>query len=331
MSLHATRLPTDKLIQLHWIGRFGNRLFQYVFGCQYARDNALHYFYPSQWEGSVLFCPPPPYVTQIPDEQLRREVNQTAAQMDTTEYRRGAVERYSQRTGDVVEFVDFCDQASMGKRNACFDDLAMMYMPWLLNGYDARLWHELLCFSDDVLNSRIYADLCSRRGTYDAAHVRRGDIAHTGFTGVQSPVSLQAYRAAMCAAGVDPDDVVWVSDDPRISSISAWQRLIVPPDSWSYPVGQEPLQEVFFSFLPDFLTLLFARRLFRSNSSFSWWAACLSQGDIFSPDLRIVHGHAQDGIICAFVEGNHPHFMTHPGRDFGDLPVNRACRELPSN
>jgi len=56
----------------------------------------------------------------------------------------------------------------------------------------------------------------------------------------------------------------------------------------------------------------FARTLFRSNSSFSWWAAELSDAIVYSPivpikpvDKRNMHVVAE----CEFVNGNHPHFM----------------------
>jgi len=46
------------LFSSHWHGRFGNRVFMYVYSCTYAQ---LHpptvVYYPSKWEGSVLFDP----------------------------------------------------------------------------------------------------------------------------------------------------------------------------------------------------------------------------------------------------------------------------------
>ena len=42
----------------HWHGRFGNRVFMYVYSCTYAQVHPpTVVYYPSQWEGSVLFDP----------------------------------------------------------------------------------------------------------------------------------------------------------------------------------------------------------------------------------------------------------------------------------
>ena len=47
------------IYQIHWIGRFGNRMFQYTFGCHYAHKYDCYYQMPSYWEGTHLFKPFP--------------------------------------------------------------------------------------------------------------------------------------------------------------------------------------------------------------------------------------------------------------------------------
>ena len=65
-----------------------------------------------------------------------------------------------------------------------------------------------------------------------------------------------------------------------------------------------------FDFLPDFLTMIFSRNLFRGNSSLSWWGGFLSEGKVYSPLLcpRITCNEV-NFMDCEFVEGNYPHFM----------------------
>ena len=65
------------------------------------------------------------------------------------------------------------------------------------------------------------------------------------------------------------------------------------------------------SWLPDFLKLIFARRIFRANSAFSVWAAWLSDAEVISPWL---HEYAPSREIdVKFVRGNHPHWMSVKG------------------
>lgn len=59
------------------------------------------------------------------------------------------------------------------------------------------------------------------------------------------------------------------------------------------------------SFLPDFYRLMKAPILFRSNSSFSFWAGVLSHGRIFSPIITGLAGGVEHDNV-PFVEGNHP-------------------------
>ena len=48
------------IMNLHWIGRLGNRLFQYAFMMDYANKHPNCTVYlPSEWEGDSLFVKPP--------------------------------------------------------------------------------------------------------------------------------------------------------------------------------------------------------------------------------------------------------------------------------
>lgn len=58
--------------------------------------------------------------------------------------------------------------------------------------------------------------------------------------------------------------------------------------------------------LPDFYRLMTASSLFRANSTFSWLAGLLGNGNVYSPIINgKVGGQEHD---CEFVAGNHPKF-----------------------
>ena len=57
-----------------------------------------------------------------------------------------------------------------------------------------------------------------------------------------------------------------------------------------------------FSFLPDFVALMQADVILRANSTFSWWAAALSNARVLAPIVGDLCGK-QD---VSFVEGNWP-------------------------
>ena len=48
-------MVNDKIVMVHWNGRFGNRVFSYMFGKSYADKHNLDFYLPSEWEGTKLF------------------------------------------------------------------------------------------------------------------------------------------------------------------------------------------------------------------------------------------------------------------------------------
>src|SRR4030095_4656590 len=60
--------------------------------------------------------------------------------------------------------------------------------------------------------------------------------------------------------------------------------------------------------LHDFYQLQQARILLRANSSFSWWAGTLGNGDIYSPIIDGLEGGKEHD--CQFVAGNWPRLHT---------------------
>lgn len=58
--------------------------------------------------------------------------------------------------------------------------------------------------------------------------------------------------------------------------------------------------------IPSFYRLMTAKVLFRANSTFSFWAATLSQGKVYSPIIKGLEGGKPDVYCKEFVEGNWP-------------------------
>ena len=110
-----------------------------------------------------------------------------------------------------------------------------------------------------------------------AAHLRQGD--YIGWPMVAN-VPRDAYVDALWRWNL-PSAVMWVEQSrPRMVDG-------VPPQ---------------IDFLPDFLMLMHARVLLRANSTFSWWAAALGEGDVYAP---VVEAHT-GWYDAPFVRGNWP-------------------------
>lgn len=121
---------------------------------------------------------------------------------------------------------------------------------------------------------------------YIAAHRRVGDYAALEYV----VVSRDSYWKACREFGYDPNRVRMFEDATATGQ--------VPQDKWQ--------------FLPDFYQMTQAEVLFRGNSTFSWWAATLSDAKVYSPVIEphMIGGREWD---CKFVEGNHPKFANLPG------------------
>lgn len=64
------------------------------------------------------------------------------------------------------------------------------------------------------------------------------------------------------------------------------------------------------AFIPDFISLMKAKVLFRGNSTFSWWAATLSDALVYSPVIDDLVGGVEHDV--EFVLGNHKKFCNLP-------------------
>lgn len=119
-----------------------------------------------------------------------------------------------------------------------------------------------------------------KEGFYVAAHLRRGDYAsNPTFAAKYCTVDTGSYEKAIVKAGYNPEKVVWVTQESEHSP---------------------PRDELEIPFLKDFLMLVNADVLFRANSSFSFWAGVLGNGEVYSPRIKSAFQFDTE-----FEQGNH--------------------------
>ena len=324
------------LFSSHWHGRFGNRLFQYVYACTYARMHSPTVVYgASKWEGSILFDPKQmciqTYENPLGDALLKtrdmvgedKDVHR-AIEMHQNVHPSWSMPRYWEPQNNPNPLA-----AHETLPNVWFNTLHMMYNRFMMSHIRAEHVKELLQFSDQVKQTSIYKKLYESRGTYDVAHVRRGDILTTKITKKNGActlciVSLESYKRQMRKVGVNPDDVIWISNDPQIETVQYWHedlRAQSKGKSSKYPVGSSEIPKYIYQFLPDFLLMYFARRIFRAPSSFSFWAAFMNDQPnkvVYSPNMHKceksdtqIEGRPQE-YDCLFEKHNRNAWMTHP-------------------
>ena len=322
-------MDSKKIILLHWTGRFGNRMFLYAFGCQYAKKYNCTFYIPSTWEGTSIFVNNE-YVKIIPDDELRLRINQSDPRMDNIEYRKQSLIDYNARTKDNVEFVT-TNRQMLGKTNIAFDDLHCMYFPDLFNIIEKTFIREIYEFNDAVKNSELYKELETLKGTYSSVHWRRGDIAMLTYKGAHSLISLSSIQNAILkwSPASDRKKMIWVSDDPiyRTKSyenidIQRWINKSKGKQKWTYPTGEHIIPEIFFDWLPEFLILHFSKRLFRGNSSFSWWASILGDMETYCPKIESKPKGMRNEyhqLEAEYLPGNNEHFMGSKEEGFHDI------------
>jgi hypothetical protein len=139
---------------------------------------------------------------------------------------------------------------------------------------DCRRWFE---FSDEA--KAICEPLMGGVDNYAIAHLRRGDYAGAGFP----VISVKAYFDAAERFGIDPNRLVLIGNE------RPWGGTSDPATTM----------------LPDFYRMTKAENLFRANSTFSWFAAVLGHGNVFSPVITGLPGGIEHENV-QFVRGNHP-------------------------
>jgi len=113
-------------------------------------------------------------------------------------------------------------------------------------------------------------------------------------------LSRKSYRDACVEFGYDDEMAQWESDlEPT--------RL---PD-FPGDISASGLN-VTMAALPSFYRLMTAQVLFRANSTFSWWAATLGHGKVYSPIIKGLMGGVPDVYCSNFIEGNYPQMTNDP-------------------
>ena len=302
------------LMLLHWNGRFGNRMFTYAFLRHYAERFNLRLLLPSKWEGNHLFQNQTEEI--IEDNELRLYLNQSTPPYDNLDARWAALQRYCQQSGEHYDYMNPDLPEHYGMKNVCIDSLCC-YSPHIFANYSReKMINEYFPFSEDVKQSDLYKRMEDEQGKYVVAHLRRDDIvdpknvSNRGY----SVLSKESYIKAFKKYGYDPEKVVWVTDD-RTGKYGI--KPVQNAGGWRYPEGAEKVPEIFFTWFPDFLKLMFAKAIFRANSSFSWWAAFFNKGEVYSPRLhkRELFHEVRREIDVEFEAGNHPHWICVQGRD----------------
>lgn len=296
-----------------WSGRFGNRMYQYLYAYYYSKINEIEMILPSEWEGSKLFKHKP---YNILDKNISYKITQSRSSRNDLDPAIDIVSELYPNISSIVPNshdpysysgspVSFCSGCFYHEE--IFKPMSKKEILWLFE------------FSDEVKNSSSYKYWQSKAGTYDVAHLRRDDVSDPEFNKkyIQwySTISLDSYYRAFDKFGFDKNYIEIVSDD----FTKKWHknRKTTKMSGWTYPEGSHYDKEIIFDWLDDFLKIYFARNIFRANSSFSWWAAFLSPtAKVYSPVINEIKIYGKDGyeeLDVEFVEGNQPHWFYEPG------------------
>lgn len=123
------------------------------------------------------------------------------------------------------------------------------------------------------------------------AHIRHGDYCNLQH--IYCVIEKESYTIAFKKFNIDPNNVKWISEETA------------KPNDLPHDI----------KFLPDFISLMFSNNIFRANSSFSWWAATLSNAKIYSPVVE----HRTGRQVIDFVEGNWPRLADQSHVDGGSV------------
>lgn len=301
-------------------------MFTYLYGANYARRHNTTFYLPSKWEGSTLFADRG--VRVFPDESLCRELVDSGKNRTDAEVRHNAVQKYFENCNTSITYLDpDRDDAEMHRSENVYFEKLCVQNEKIFRNYTMREIRSIFEWAPEISQSNLYREIEKHKGTYSVAHLRRGDIANISLNKKRpsgySVISKRSYERAFTQYNVDPEEVIWITDDHT----GDWgiPKNQIPRAGWEYPEGSSRIEGCFFDWLQDFLFIYFARTVFRANSSFSWWAACLNDGGkVYSPVLteRKTYLGPGDEIDVEFVEGNHPHWLNiKNGRAIGNIHI----------
>lgn len=145
---------------------------------------------------------------------------------------------------------------------------------------DCRRWFKMHPWIERELPMPIY---------WPHAHLRRGDYKSAGYPLIGRK-SIDTAVAQLQFPG-----------DLRENMVPGREYVVVSDDSPMF----HPKFIGDMSMLPDFNRLMRAPVLYRANSSFSWWAATLGYGTVFSPIITGFMGGMEHDTV-PYCEGNWP-------------------------
>lgn len=165
-------------------------------------------------------------------------------------------------------------ELNFGEKDFTLTDYCTIQKNLIYTRSQARKWflfrHTL---GPSVIRLKTYHTVC---------HERRGDYFGAGYV----VVSRRSYMEML-------SKLQYQDQEPHFCS-----------DEGGHPNDAFPKE---LQFLPDFWLMLYARVLLRGNSSFSWWAATLGHGIVYSPVIDGLKGGQEHD--CPFTQGNHPKFI----------------------
>jgi hypothetical protein len=303
-------MQKNKVIINAWTGMFGIRMHEYAFAKTYAYKNNMDLEIFSNWEGSVMFK------------------NATESLMDPEELRtylkngKTSLEEKNNETlkyyPDAIVWDANHHFEEPYKNNECsiITNGTNAYQESIFDEMDLSYIKNIFEISDFIKESDTYKYWESKAGTYDVAHLRRGDIADIQYNinneQGYSVVSKNSYFSAFEKFGYDKDKIEWISNDHTKKWHTDRPDMVFLP--WSYPEGAKFDEKIGFDFLDDWLKMYFARTIFRGNSSFSFWAGLLSPtAKVYSPvvNKQLIYGRngLTEEIDLDFTEGNENHWM----------------------
>jgi hypothetical protein len=118
------------------------------------------------------------------------------------------------------------------------------------------------------------------KDSYSTAHLRLGD--YKSLKHVYCIVSKNSYLKACEKYHINIDELIWLTEENESKNTLANREGV--------------------GFLNDFLTMVWSDAILRGNSTFSWWAAALSDAKVYSPVVNNLIGEND----VEFVEGNYP-------------------------
>lgn len=173
-----------------------------------------------------------------------------------------------------------------GHEDIVIDEYRQAQKDLIYTRRDCRRWFKL--------KPEIEAGLHQYYVWWPHAHFRRGDYAGAGYP----IVSRQSVDAAV-AEHQFPGEL---------------RKNMIPGREYIAVSDETPTKSPAFTgaleFLPDFYRLMKAPVLYRANSSFSWWAATLGHGRVFSPVITGLTGGVEHDN-APYVEGNWPRLATY--------------------